>query len=136
MTLQTSYGDAMRTSPGRSMLVLFAAAIMAAAVVVPAALAWSQTYEKNVVWGADSTKISLANSITYNYVSFDNFQGGLPQMGTRLCDSSGLNCNDWRWSNTGLITDERNIAYGVASCKANAGNNYLVYVRYCATGNG
>jgi len=111
-------------------------AIMAAAVVTPAALAWSQTYEQNVVWGAGSTKISNANSITSNYVSFDDFQGGLPQMGTRLCDSSGLNCNHWRWSNTGLITDERNIAYGVASCKANSGNNYLVYVRYCATGNG
>jgi hypothetical protein len=111
-------------------------AVLAVAVAAPAAFGWSQTYESNVVWGAGSTKISYANSITYNYVSFDKINGGLPQMGTRLCNSSGLNCNDWRWSNNGLITDERGIAYGVAACKANDGNNYLVYVRYCATGNG
>ena len=99
------------------------------------ALAWSYPYEKNVVWGPGSSKISPTNSITYNYVSFSNPSGGLPQMGTTLCNSSATSCYDWHWSNTGLITDRRTISYGFAACKANRGNNYVVYVSYCTTGN-
>jgi hypothetical protein len=110
--------------------------ICAATVVfAPGAHAWSQTYEQNVVWGAGSSKISATNSITFNYVSFSNPFGGLPQMGTTLCNTSG-SCYATRWSNTGLITDERAISYGWASCKSNVGNNYQVLVNYCATGNG
>jgi hypothetical protein len=110
-------------------------AVCAAAVVfVPGAGGWSQTYEQNVVWGPGSSKISATNSITFNYVSFTNSFGGLPQMGTTLCNTSN-SCYSWHWSNTGLITDERDISYGYAACKANIGNNYRVYVNYCATGN-
>lgn len=113
----------------------FVAVCAAAVVVVPGAYAWSQTYEQNVVWGPGSSKISYTNSITYNYVSFSHPFGGLPQMGTTLCNTSN-SCYDWRWSNTGLITDERGISYGYAACKSNLGNHYQVYVNYCATGNG
>jgi hypothetical protein len=115
--------------------VLVVAALTAAASPDPAS-AWAQTYEQNVVWGPGSSKISATNSITYNYVSFANSSGGLPQMGTTLCNASATSCYAWHWSNTGLITDRRTIAYGFAACKANSGNNYLVYVRYCETGNG
>ena len=117
------------------MLVLFAAAIIAAAVVAPPAGAWSQTYVSSANWGPGSSEVSKSGQITYNYVSFTHPYGGLPQMGTTLCNSSG-SCYDWRWSNTGLITDERDISYGYAACKANVTNHYGVYVNYCATGNG
>ncbi len=106
-----------------------------AAIATPEAFGWSQTYESNVTWGPASFKTSSWNSITYNYVSFQNIYGGLPQMGTTLCNTSSV-CYSWRWSNTGLITDERTISYGQAVCKANVANTYQVYVRYCATGNG
>ena len=101
---------------------------------MPGAGGWTQTYEQNVVWGPGSSKISATNSITFNYVSFSHPFGGLPQMGTTLCNTSN-SCYTWRWSNTGLITDERDISYGYAACKSNVGNNYQVYVNYCATGN-
>jgi hypothetical protein len=101
----------------------------------PAALSWSQTYEQNVFWGPGSSKISATNSITFNYVSFSHPYGGLPQMGTTLCNGQAQNCYAWRWSNTGLITDERDIAYGLAACKANIANQYVLWVNYCATGN-
>jgi len=113
----------------------FTTVCVAAIVLVPSAWGWSQTYEQAVVWGPGSSKISATNSITFNYVSFSHPFGGLPQMGTTLCNSSG-SCYDWRWSNTGLITDERDISYGYAACKANVTNHYGVYVNYCATGNG
>jgi hypothetical protein len=111
------------------------AALLAALAGAPSAFAWSQIYEQNVVWGPGSSKISATNSITYNYVSFVSSNGGLPQMGTTLCNASATSCYAWRWSNTGLITDRRAISYGFAVCKANSGNNYRVYVRYCETGN-
>jgi hypothetical protein len=109
--------------------------LVAALAGAPAAFGWSQIYEQNVVWGRGSSKISATNSITYNYVSFASSNGGLPQMGTTLCNASATSCYAWHWSNTGLITDRRTISYGFAACKANSGNNYLVYVRYCETGN-
>jgi len=118
------------------MLVLFAAAIIAAAVVAPPAGAWSQTYVSSANWGPGSSEVSKSGQITYNYVSFSNPYGGLPQMGTTLCNSAITSCYTWRWSNAGPITDERNISYGIAACKANPGNHYLVFVNYCATGNG
>lgn len=111
------------------------AVLLAALVAAPTAFAWSQKYEQNANWGPGSSKASVTNSVTYNYVSFAHPYGGLPQMGTTLCNSSGTSCYTWRWSNTGLITDERNIAYGFAVCKANIGNGYLVWVSYCAAGN-
>jgi hypothetical protein len=111
------------------------ACVLVAAVCVPSAWGWSQTYEQNVDWGPGSAKASAWNSITWNYVSWEDPHGGLPQMGTTLCNTSG-SCYAWRWSNLGLITDERSISYGLAACKANGGNQYIVWVRYCATGNG
>lgn len=126
----------MRSAPIRSILVLSATAIMAAAVAAPPAGAWSQTYVSSANWGPGSSDISKSGQITYNYVSFAHPYGGLPQMGTTLCNSALTSCYTWRWSNTGGITDERNISYGVAVCKANPGNGYLVWVNYCATGNG
>ena len=113
-----------------------AACFLCAGVCVPAASAWSQTYEQNANWGPGSSKASATNSIAYDYVYFDNPYGGLPQMGMSLCNSAATSCYAYRWSNTGLITDERSISYGFAVCKANTGNNYLVLVHYCATGNG
>jgi hypothetical protein len=118
----------------RVILVLALAAIMGA-VTAPAAWTWSQPYVQNATWGPGSSQISATNSITFNYVSFSHPWGGLPQMGTTLCTTSS-SCYEWHWSNNGLITDERDIAYGYAACKANIGNKYLVYVNYCATGNG
>jgi hypothetical protein len=105
-----------------------------AAIFVPAAFGWTQTYEQKVIWGPSSEKASATNSITFNYVSWTDPHGGSPQMGTTLCTPQAV-CYAWRWSNTGLITDERSISYGFAACKANGGNQYVVYVQYCATGN-
>jgi hypothetical protein len=113
-----------------------AGCFLGVAVCAPASLGWSQTYEQNANWGPGSWKISAKNSITYNYVSFGNPYGGLPQMGTTLCNSAGTSCYTYRWSNTGLLTDERSISYGFAECRANVGNQYVVLVYYCATGNG
>jgi hypothetical protein len=118
-------------------LHIAALAVLAAALAgTPPAWAWSQTYVRNANWGPGSSQASFTNSITYNYVSFSNPYGGLPQMGTTLCNSAGTSCYTWRWSNAGSITDERNISYGYAVCKANIGNHYLVWVNYCAAGNG
>ncbi|HEX6699369.1 MAG TPA: hypothetical protein VF101_01415 [Gaiellaceae bacterium] len=126
----------MSRAPLRVLLVLFVATILAATAAAPTAWAWSQTYVSNVNWGPASSKASIYGQITFNYVSFTHPYGGLPQMGTTLCDSTFTSCYAWRWSNTGLITDERNISYGAAACKANPGNGYVVWVNYCATGNG
>ena len=112
------------------------ALLLAALVAAPSAAAWSQIYEQNANWGPGSSKASATNSVTYNYVSFSHPYGGLPQMGTTLCNAAGTSCYSWRWSNAGPITDERNISYGYAVCKANIGNHYLVWVSYCAAGNG
>jgi hypothetical protein len=117
-------------------LVLSLAACIAATIAAPAGWAWSQTYVSSVGWGPGSSDISKSGQITFNYVSFSHPWGGLPQMGSTLCNSAATSCYAWRWSNTGLITDERNISYGLAACKTNIGNGYLVYVNYCATGNG
>jgi len=59
----------------------------------------------------------------------------MPQMGSRYINSSGDGLTSWRWSNTGSIIDERDIAYGAAQCKANDGNGYSVYVSSCYTEN-
>jgi hypothetical protein len=61
-------------------------------VAAPSAQAWSQTYVRNANWGPGSSQASFTNSITYNYVSFSNPYGGLPQMGTTLCNSAGTSC--------------------------------------------
>jgi hypothetical protein len=72
------------------------------------------------------------NARTYNWIAFDNPFGGLPQMGSAYWRSD-LTTNGHIWSNTGDLFDDRDMAYGLAECRANSGNNFDVDVWWCET---
>lgn len=64
-------------------------------------------------------------------VLFENRWGGLPQMGTRYVNTSGVGLTSYQWSNTGSLVDYRDVSYGAGECKANDGNGPQVYVDRC-----
>lgn len=114
---------------------LIVVAIAAAVFVVPA-FGWYQYFVRNAVWNAGNNQRSAYNSNLKGVaVSFENLYGGLPQMGSRYINSSGGGLDSWKWSNTGNLIDDRNVAYGAAQCMANSGNNYSVFVDWCYTSN-
>ncbi len=77
------------------------------------------------------------DSSGYNYnlagqqVTFSHPWGGLPQMGTRYINSAGDGLTSYQWSNTGTLTDYRDVYYGAGECKANSGNGYKVHIIRC-----
>jgi len=117
-------------------LAALAVVVLATAVLAAPAFGWYSYFVQNAVWNAGNNKRSAFNSNLKGVaVSFQNLYGGLPQMGSRYIDSSGNGLDSWKWSNTGNLIDDRNVAYGAAQCMANSGNNYSVYVQWCYTGN-
>lgn len=101
------------------------------------ASAYSANYVQNVTWGAGSKDQSAyVSSLNGTAISFNNPNGGLPQMGARYVDYYNTGVTSYVWSNTGYLLDDRNYAGSSKSeCAANSGNGYVVYVYYCYTNN-
>jgi hypothetical protein len=115
-------------------VVVVAATVLAAATLALPAAAYYERYVESAAWGPGSFDDSAWNRLTFNAVYFVNSFGGNPKMGSPYVRPD-FSTYPYIWSNTGSIFDSRTISYGAATCKANSGNNYLVYVAYCDTGN-
>jgi hypothetical protein len=118
------------------MVVLLGAVVLALSFTALAA-AYAATYVQNVTWGAGSKDQSAyVSSLNGTAISFNNPNGGLPQMGARYVDYYNVGVTSYVWSNTGSLLDDRDYAGSARSeCKANSGNGYVVFVYSCYTNN-
>lgn len=116
-------------------VVVMLAVVVAAAVAVGAAFAWSDSYVNNAVYSAGQGNRSGYNSnLKGNALSFDNRYGGSPQMCSEYVDANGIPENSVV-CHPSSYTDWRTTTYGAANCHADSGNAYSVYVTQCYTNN-